>query len=288
LKDPEKRFQKYYQCLMALNIDYSTDESAFRQLIRGRTLLELFPNPDHCRAIFEAATSMVGDEAHLLQQKAIYEMHRRGGDLSQAATHLNRAIELQPFNRGFKHTKAELALKKVDSARTQLEREKLLREAATLASENDHSLGETHSHHTLAKVNIKRLEIELAAGNTDFADRNLQGIVRNIEAVISEGLQVNPRDPYLLAEQAHLAALLKDPPRTIESLEKAVIHNPKLVFLALQLSDCHVRVGNPEKARLVLEQALNANRNDRNLNYRFSVGAWRFASGHRLLSQKIL
>ncbi len=76
LQDPDERFEEYHRCVTALNIDYSTDEKAFRQLIRGRNLLELFPNPDHCQAIFEAASSMVGDEPHLLQQKAIYEMHR--------------------------------------------------------------------------------------------------------------------------------------------------------------------------------------------------------------------
>lgn len=188
LTDPEQRFQKYYRTLKALNLSYSTDEKAFRQLTRGRTVLGLFPNTRHCKEIFEAATSMVGNEAHLLQQKAIYEMNRPGGDLSEAAAYLEQAIHSQPFNKAFKHTKAELALKKVDFARTQLEREKLLREAATLAIElRDRGASETHSHHTLAKVNIKRLEIELDAGNDDFADVNLQEIVRNIEAVLLSG-----------------------------------------------------------------------------------------------------
>jgi Tfp pilus assembly protein PilF len=272
LNDPEQRFREYHRCLSALNIDYSTDDKAFRQLVRARTLLGLFPNPSHCKEIFEVASSKVGDEPHLLQQKAIYEMHRADGDLSQASAYLSRAIEAQPYNRTFKHTKAELAFQKVNTARTDLEREKLLREATTLAIEaKDSRFGETHSYHTLAKVNVKRLEIELQNGNTDFTDGNLQSIVRNIEAYISEGLQIDPRSSYLLAEQANLATLLKDSPRTVESLKKAVDNNPKLAFLAIQLSDCYLRDGDVKNAGLVLEHALNANRSDRKLNYRFGV-----------------
>jgi SIR2-like domain len=272
LQNQDERFQEYYRCLKALNVDYSTDEKAFRQLIRGRTVSELFSNPEHCIAIFQAASEMVGDNPHLLQQMALYEMHRTGGDLASATTYLNRAIEKQPFNKAFKHTKAELALKKADFARTELERDKLLREAASLAVETkDRNFGDTYGHHTLAKVNIKRLENELQSGNNDFSNPELQNIVRIIEEVLSEGLQANPRDSYMLTEQARLAALLKDSPRVIASLEKALEHNSKLHFLAIQLSDCYSGKGDFAKARKVLELALEASRNNRNLNYRFAL-----------------
>jgi len=273
LKNEEERFQEYYQCLTALNIDYSTDDKAFRQLMRGRTLLDLFPNRDHVYALFDAATKMVGEnEPHLLQQRAIYEMHCPSGDLPLAAKLLNRAIELQPYNKSFKHTKAELALKNSDSARTDLERDKLLREATTLALETkEQRYGETYSHHTLAKVNIKRLENEIARGKSDFSTPTLQNIVRAVETVISEGLQAKPGDPYLLSERARLAKLLNDVPATIASLEKAVAHNTKLSFLAVQLADCYLRNGQPEKARKAFEQAIEANHTDRGLSYRYAL-----------------
>jgi tetratricopeptide (TPR) repeat protein len=273
LRDEAERFQEYYQCLTALNVDYSTDDKAFRQLIRARTLLQLFPNREHVYALFDAATKMVGEsEPHLLQQRAIYEMHRLGGDLALAAKLLNRAIELQPYNKSFKHTKAELALKNSDSARTDLERDKLLREATALALETkEQRYGETYSHHTLAKVNMKRLENEIARGNADFSTPTLQNIIRSIETVISEGLQAKPGDSYLLTEHASLAKLLNGVPATIASLEKAVAHNTKLPFLAIQLADCYVRNGQSDKARKVFERAIEANRADRMLNYRYAL-----------------
>jgi tetratricopeptide (TPR) repeat protein len=75
----------------------------------------------------------------------------------------------------------------------------------------------------------------------------------------------------MLAEQARLAALLKDSPRVIASLEKAVEHNSKLHFLAIQLSTCYLRNGDFEKAKQVLARALETNRTNRNLNYRLAV-----------------
>lgn len=272
LRDQTERFQEYFRCLTALNIDYSTDEKAFRQLVRGRTLLDLFSNSDYCNAIFDEAFKMVGEEPHLLQQRALYEMHRPGGNLNGASKYLTRAIELQPYNKSFKHTKSELALKKADTARTDLERDKLLREAASLALETkEQRSGETYSHHTLAKINIKRLEAELARGNTDFSTPALQNHIRAIESVISEGLQTKPGDPYLLNEQAQLAKMLQDIPRVVSSLEEAVNHNSKLTFLAVELAECHINSGEAGKAKMVFEKALNSNRNDRNLNYRYSL-----------------
>ena len=179
-QNQDERFQEYYQCLKALNVDYSTDEKAFRQLIRGRTLLELFSNPEYCNAIFQTALEMVGNEPHLLQQMALYEMHRPGGDMARATTYLSRAIEKQPFNKAFKHTKAELALKKADFARTELERDKLLREAAGLATETKNSsFGDAYGYHTLAKVctSPEKTDTEIWLTNT------VSGLIRTLHFV---------------------------------------------------------------------------------------------------------
>ena len=51
----------------------------------------------------------------------------------------------------------------------------------------------------------------------------------------------------------------------------------------LEVSDCYLSNGNTEKAKLVLEQALNTNRHDRKLNYRFAV----FLSEHGVSMENI-
>ena len=127
-----------------------------------------------------------------MQQRALYEMHRSGGDLNKATNLLNTAIEKLPYYKPFKHTKAELLIRKSDNARTDLEREKFLTEAASLATStrNDRD-GQTHSHHTLAKINLRRLEAEIN-NETDFSDPHLQGIIQKIEKEITQGLLEKP------------------------------------------------------------------------------------------------
>ena len=55
LVDHELRLDKYLRCLTALNIDYGTDARAFRQMVRGRTLEQLFPVREMTEHVFKAA-----------------------------------------------------------------------------------------------------------------------------------------------------------------------------------------------------------------------------------------
>lgn len=272
LRDQNKRFDAIFRCLRALIVDYSTDERAFREIVKGRTLLKLFSNVEYCRAIFEQAASMVGDEPHLLQQRALYEMHRGGGNLGLASTLIAKAIEKQPYNKALKHTKAELALKKVKDARSPLEKEKLYREATSLALETrDARSGEVHAYHTLVKVYLKRLEDSLSVNGKDFSKPSLQEIIRQVESTILEGLQAKPGDAYLLGERAKYARLINDQEMVLKSLEKAVAENGKLTFLVIQLANCYENSGEIEKACSAVAKALELKRSDKNLNYSYTL-----------------
>ena len=62
LVDDEQRLDKYLRCLKTLNIDYTSDERAFRQMVRGRTIQELFPSSERARRIFKVARDTAGAE----------------------------------------------------------------------------------------------------------------------------------------------------------------------------------------------------------------------------------
>src|ERR1700722_7762970 len=55
LSNAEERFDMYIKCLKALNISYSADWKAFWQMVRGRTLLDLFPDHQMVVAVYSAA-----------------------------------------------------------------------------------------------------------------------------------------------------------------------------------------------------------------------------------------
>jgi hypothetical protein len=272
LTDTRERFEEYYRTLNALNIDYSTDRIAFHRLTKAKVLLKLFPNEDLCEEILELARVISKDAPRVLQQRAIFEMSRRKPDFQKSSSLLNEAIKREPHFKHYVHTKAELAMKRAESARGSLEREKYLNEASKLAKEaNKDRAHDAHSHHTLAKVNMLRLEAELEGGQTDFKSPTIQEIVRLIESEISVGLQESPGNSFLLTERAKLFKLLKDSPRMIASLEEAFEKNPKLSYLAIQLADFHLGHGEPLKAKAVIEHALEVNRLDKTLNFKYAT-----------------
>jgi len=272
LTNEKDRFEEYYRTINALNIDYSTDEAAFVRLTKGKTLLRLFPNREYCEEILELAEKISKGDPRLMHQRAIYEMSKSVPDFQKATALLNEAIKRQPYYKPYVHTKAELAMKRAEKARGALERDKYLNEAASLAKQSkDDRRGDSYSHHTLAKVNMMRLDAELQDGTKDFNSPSMQQIVRVIESEISTGLQECPGNSYLLTERARLAEKLSDSPKMILSLEQAFAHSPKLSYLAVQLADCYLEKGEDGKAKEIMERAIEANRMDKTLNFRYGL-----------------
>ena len=134
LADAEQRLDKYLRCLKALNIDYTSDARAFRQMVRGRAIEELFPSSEMARHVFKVARDTVGAEPFLLQQIALYEMNCHDGSLNRAAELLGQAARAAPYDLSIKHSKAEFLLRQADIARTPLEKEQRLREAMRIAN----------------------------------------------------------------------------------------------------------------------------------------------------------
>jgi SIR2-like domain len=96
LKTQEQRYEEYIRCINGMNIDYSTDRKAFNAMTRGRAVIEMFPNHELARLMYQAAQEIAGDDAHLFHQMGIYEMIRPNGNLALAQKHLLKAQELFP------------------------------------------------------------------------------------------------------------------------------------------------------------------------------------------------
>jgi len=252
-----------------LNIDYNCDRRAFRQMIRGRTLLELFSNDELINTIYEAARAIVGEDPYFYHQRGLYEMHRCN---HAAANRLFATAEkLAPQDFTIKHSRSEFLLKEAERARTTLERDVLLREAAQIA----HALkaarsGEPHAYHTLAKIDIFRLSNLLSLPQKEPEQAELEVLVKTIEKNLTIGLQHFPGDQYLLTAEADFARLLQDSERVIKSLQRAFEANPRTSFIATRLAAQYRNSGKASEADSVFQKALNANRNDNNLHYQYA------------------
>ena len=163
-KQPAERLDKYVRTLEHMNLEYSTDEQAFRQLLKGRVLEQLFPDKNMVRQLYNVARALAGDDPLLLHQMALYEMHAVGGDLAEADRLLSIASRRAPRDLTLKHSQAELQLSFAESARSDLEKEQHLRESARIARDLRTTQADAdtpHAHHTLIKIALKKLEWRL-------------------------------------------------------------------------------------------------------------------------------
>ena len=271
LRVQEERFDAYIRCLSELNIDYSSDRRAFRQMIRGRTVIELFPNHELACRVYELAMSRVGEDAYLLHQMGLYEMHRPNGNLQESANLLSRASTLAPWDSSIKHSIAEHRLRSAEDARTTLEADKLLKEAAEISMSLKSSRSNNEfAHHTLVKIGLRKLKDLLERTEEMQSEAEVEQLVKEIERNLSDGLQRFPCNAYLLGAESQLAQILNDSKRVLESLHRTFAVNPRNSFAAIRLSQIYLSQDDLDKSRDILEKALDANRGERRLHFAYA------------------
>jgi tetratricopeptide (TPR) repeat protein len=264
----EERFEQYMRCLGALNLDYSSDRTAFRQMTRAKTVLELFSDHELAVAMYELAQERAGpSDGTLLHQLGLYELRRPNGSLSRSSELLTMALELRRYDPSIKHSFAELHLRLAETARTNLERAKHLNEATALCRE---LIGKTttdaHAHVTLVKIGLKKLEEAIEDANSI----TIEQAVKDVESALRDGLQRFPNDAYLRVAESRLAEAIDDSDRAISALQKAFQTNPRSTFIAIRLSQAYRRRKDDNRAREVLEAALGANGGDRRLHHAYA------------------
>jgi tetratricopeptide (TPR) repeat protein len=173
-----------------------------------------------------------------------------------------------PWDLTITHTVAELKLRAVDSSRTELERSKLLGEAAKLSqSLISGEKNDSYAFHTLVKVNLRKLK---EAMDQQASDLDIEKSVKETEQSLFDALQRFPGDAYLRETESQLAALLKDNKRVLNALEKAFEANPRSSFIALRLASIYEAQDRADGADKVLEKAIGANNSDQRLHYAYA------------------
>ena len=268
LSNPEEKYDLYLRCLKALNIAYSSDWKAFWLMVKGRTLLEMFPNHQMAVNLYAAAKESVGaEEPHLLHQMALYEMNRTDGNRGEARRMLARASDLAPYDVSIKHSLAEFKLRSVDEGHSRLERAKALKDAASLSKDLvSNYRDDAHAHHTLVKVGIRALEESLNSSDSDDA---VAKYVKEAEDQLYTASQQFPGDPYLAESEATLAKILNDHDRARVAMSKAFNTNPRNGFIALRLAQIYEQKGMISEAKNVLKKGLEANSADKRLHYSY-------------------
>ena len=282
LTDPEKRFNQIARMFGGINIDYSSDHEAFRSLIRGRPLAEIFVAHELATKFYERAEQLVGNDPHLLQQRAVFEMRHLGGSLQKAEESLMKAINIAPYDKSIQHTLADLKRRQANEAGDSLLKDKLRKDSKDYLNDLVHGARTPHGFHTLILVLSDQLRDFLTNKIEDEFDKleetTVVEMVREIEFRIQEGQQRFPDESQLLSAEADFREILKDDNKAFEALRKAFNMNPRSEWVAIRMSRYFTENGDCDGAKSVLLKCVRENPASKAVNFALAKFYMRFGS----------
>lgn len=266
LQDPKDRLDEYLRIISCLDVDFNADRNALRGLAHARELGKLFPDLEMARRVFAAAKLRDSQNASLLQQEALLEMHL--GSTDTAYSLLQEAIRLQPNNLTIQHTLAELSLARSERSIHPLEKKKYRREATQLAASLlKRGTLDSYAHHTLLKISFA--ELEETVGNPSEA--LFSNCLRDFEKRLSEARQIHPGDSFILDMEAKCAELLNNHPQAITSLRVAFNNNKSSTYLAIRLARLLEHADKKIEAMEILKESLDSSPGDKELHFRMAM-----------------
>jgi hypothetical protein len=253
LRDPEEKFNQIVRLVRHLDIDYSSDQLAFRQIMRGKTIAQTFQSQDLGRRIFDTAREVVGDDPHLLQQRGIFEMTHPGGSLELAASFIEKAVSLMPYDRAIQHSMALVTREQALNARDPLLRAKLRERAkARLGNLVGREASEPHGYHTAALLALDELRDvlkEIEKDHTELVERRLLAAIREAQNAISEGKQRFPHEEQFMTAEAQLLELVDQDEKAEDALRRSFKMNSRQDWVAVWLAKKLVARGNAKGGR---------------------------------------
>ncbi len=269
LQSRERRFDEYLRLVTSLNLSYSTDTAAFRRMIRGRVILDLFPDHSDASAIFDAAMDVAPSDVHVLHQRGIYEMRRPNGNLGGAHDLLREAANLSRQDLTIVHSLAELERRRGELAANEVQRRRHRDEAVRLARTlRTDAVQGPYGYHTMLKTRMDGLRELL--GRSDDGAADIDRTIQDIEETLTASQQRFPEEEYILAAEAEFASILRDDERARSALERAFQRNTRSPYIASRLARVLQESGQAEDAVGVLEAAVEANSGSQQLHFAYA------------------
>lgn len=280
-RDPTARSNQIIRIIKNMNVEYESDEIAFRELIRGKAMAEAFSEKQLCDNIFEAAKQSGAKMSYILHQRAILEMSHPNGN-SKRALEIIKESESSVFDeRGVDsfailHTKAVILQRLANESRTVPEKEKYRQDSKHYLRQQLPKTRTSHAYSTLASVLIDELEgklQELEDNSPDSGNLTSQAItslISDVDNLLDEGLLKFPSDDSLKSQEARLAECLKHEKRAQQALETAFGKNKSNVYVAVRLSRFYLDLGDTAKSKEVLDECLRINPTEKRAHLQYA------------------
>lgn len=263
LQDQEKRFDQLIRITRGINLDYSVDREAFRQIIRGRQIANSFGTIELGRSFYKQIREIIGPDPYLHHQEGVYELAHKLGDLRRAEQCLEKAEELSPNDRTIQHSLANLYRQRALGEHNDLLRRELRQRALSRLSKLTNGTGSSHDANLRLHLLIDEFKDLLRSNDgrqlSALEERAVVDKMSGIEAELAALHRAFPNDEYTLVTEAEYRKSVNDNPRAVDALARAFGTNPRLEWIAVQLADLHTKNGNQDKAKEVLLKCTTEN-----------------------------
>jgi tetratricopeptide (TPR) repeat protein len=281
---PDEKLDNLVRLISKLNPSYSYDIDVLSKLVNFNNLLGIGLSIDKGAIIYDIARKQFGDLAHIFHQAACFLMNRAAAvdQLDRASSNLAQALALNPSNRSFSHTEAEIALKRSRLTKSAPEKVASRNHAIAIAKGITAKSRTPHPFHTIAKARIDILEEALeeqGRGDDPALDILVSDSIKQAQQDIGHGLKAFSYDPRLLASQSDLYRLLTKNEAALKALEKAFQFSPQSVLAARRLAAAYEATDDFDRANDVLRKCIEFNVHNHDLHLQIAMNYTRKADG---------
>lgn len=277
IPDADHRSLQLQRILGNMDLDYSSDNKAFFELLKGRRLAEAFERKGLALAVFDAAEAASPPGSYLLHQRAILELNHKDGNL-EAANDLLRRAEVEVRREGFgdasiQHTRANLLRRRANAAHQLIEKERYRADARAILrpqlGQRDNSYPEVLYGQLLLDEIRDALDRGLdtaTAGREAMSAEPHVRLINELSSLLDRSLQHRPTDGPMTLLKADFLKVLGKSPNAIRVLEKYCEKNDAGSLIVKVLAETLIAAGRIGDAVSALRPAVIAAAGDKALN----------------------
>lgn len=269
INDPLMRSHQLVRMLSKIDLDYSSDNKAFFELVRGKKLAELFDKKELALAVFDAAEETSAPQGFLAHQRAVLELNHPTGNFDVALECL-RDAENYNQNTGYRdlslqHTKANMFRKKALIAKTQVERERYRAEARGILKPQIGRRENSYSEHLYGQILLDEIKDYFSSSSQisdgegqplPDIDQPIIRVINELSFLIDENLKRIPGDGPLTLLRIDFLKRIGQHPRALSVLEAFHKGNPNNTSISRVLAEALSVSNDLERGIEILKSAV--------------------------------
>lgn len=273
-----QRADQLKRILGNMELDYSSDNRAFFELVKGKRLANDFEDKSLANSIFDVAEGASPSPSYLLHQRAILELSHKNGSL-EAANDLLRRAEIEVKNEGYRdssiqHTRANLLRRRANTASLGVEKERYRADARAILRPQLGKQDNFYPEHLYGQLLLDEIRDAFESTNSakngqpnhQPSDDPTVRLINDLSRLVDQCLRQRPDDQSITLLKAEFLKTLGKNPNAIGLLERYSENNPGSIIVTKVLAETLIDNLKTEDAIKLLRPAIMATPSDKPLN----------------------